>query len=259
MTFQTEMGEEIPLATLATARMAKGVGEIHREEGKTVLRITATTTKDNLNDLFGQVDRVMTGFEPPRGYRWDKGERFSRAEESNRAQQFAIILAITFVFLLMGILFESFILPLSVLLAIPFAFFGLYWILYLTGTPFDIMAGIGLIILIGVVVNNAIVLIDFVNRLRADGVDRFTALLEGGKHRFRPILMTTGTTVLGLVPMAVGHASLIGIPYAPLGRTMIGGLIASTMLTLIVVPLFYTFFDDLRTWWKQEGENRTLI
>jgi HAE1 family hydrophobic/amphiphilic exporter-1 len=105
---------------------------------------------------------------------------------------------------------------------------------------------IGSIILIGVVVNNAIVFIDLANRLRAGGKSRFDALLEAGQHRFRPILMTTFTTAFGLLPMAVGNYKMIGIAYAPLGRTMMGGLLASMVLTLMLVPLFYTFFDDFR-------------
>jgi HAE1 family hydrophobic/amphiphilic exporter-1 len=108
-----------------------------------------------------------------------------------------------------------------------------------------------MVILVGVVVNNAIVLIDLANRLRADGMDRFEALMEAGRHRFRPILMTTFTTIFGLLPMAVGNARMIGMPYAPLGRTMMGGLLASTVLTLVLVPLFYTYFDDLRVLFRR--------
>ena len=102
------------------------------------------------------------------------------------------------------------------------------------------------IVLIGVVVNNAIVLGDMINRLRAEGMERGEAILEAGFNRFRPILMTTFTTVFGLMPMALGNSAMLGTPYAPLGRTMMGGLISSTFLTLFVVPLFYTFLDDLR-------------
>jgi HAE1 family hydrophobic/amphiphilic exporter-1 len=97
-----------------------------------------------------------------------------------------------------------------------------------------------------VVVNNAIVLIDMANRLRAAGKSRFDALMDAGRHRLRPILMTTMCTVSGLIPMAVGNAKIAGMSYAPLGRTMIGGLVMSTILTLVVVPLFYTLLDDLR-------------
>ena len=108
------------------------------------------------------------------------------------------------------------------------------------------MAGVGTLVLIGVVVNNAIVLVDMINRLVADGYSRREAILEAGRNRFRPILMTTFTTVFGLLPMAVGTSQMMGMAYAPLGRTMMGGLIMSTILTLLVVPLFYTFLDDLR-------------
>ena len=171
-----------------------------------------------------------------------------------------MVLAITFVFLLMGVLFESFVLPLSVLVSIPFSFFGVYWTLYLTKTPMDFMGMIGMVVLVGIVVNNAIVLIDLVNRLRAEGYSRFEAIVEAGKHRFRPILMTTFTTVFGLFPMAVGNSTMIGTPYAPLGRTMMGGLLASTMLTLLVVPLFYTLFDDLRVFcWNVVATTRSRV
>jgi HAE1 family hydrophobic/amphiphilic exporter-1 len=102
------------------------------------------------------------------------------------------------------------------------------------------------VILVGVVVNNAIVLVDMANRLRAEGMSRFDALVDAGRHRFRPILMTTMTTVCGLIPMALGNSKVVGMPYAPLGRTMIGGLMAATLLTLVIVPLFYAYLDDLR-------------
>jgi HAE1 family hydrophobic/amphiphilic exporter-1 len=109
----------------------------------------------------------------------------------------------------------------------------------------NMMAMTGMIILIGVVVNNAIVLVDMINRLRIEGLTRTEAIIEAGANRFRPILMTTFTTIFGLLPMAVGNSNLMGMSYAPLGRTMMGGLMSSTVLTLLVVPLLYTFLDDL--------------
>lgn len=245
-TFRSRSGEEIPLSELATVTMARGSGTIRREDGKTRLRVQAFTTKDDLKDLYLEIDRVMQGFGMPRGYYWNKGERYDKFRESDDATVFAVVLAVTCVFLLMGVLFESLILPFSVLFSIPFSFLGVYWALYLTDTPLDMMASIGIIVLIGVVVNNAIVLVDMINRQRLEGLGRAEAILEAGHNRFRPILMTTFTTVFGLLPMSVGGSSLIGIPYAPLGRTMMGGLLASTFLTLLVVPLFYTFLDDLR-------------
>jgi len=250
MTFITDSGTEVPLSTLTKFDQTRGFGEIHRANGKTMLEVKANAAAENIAVLYDKIDKAMEGFEMPQGYSWDKGERYVDIQESNEARNFAMILAITFVFLLMGVLFESFILPLSIIVSIPFAFIGVYWLLFLTGTTFEIMAGIGLIILIGVVVNNAIVLIDLVTRLRGEGLSRYDAIMEAGRHRFRPILMTALTTIFGLIPMAMGKSSLIGIPYAPLGRTMIGGLITSTFLTLFVVPLFYTYFDDLRIFWQ---------
>ena len=157
------------------------------------------------------------------------------------------MLSITFVFLLMGVLFESFLLPLTIVTTIPMAMMGAYWGLWVTGTPMDLMAGIGLIILVGVVVNNGIVLIDLVTQLRRDGVPRDEALIEAGRRRLRPILMTALTTICGLIPMAAGSTSFIGIPYAPLGRIVIGGMAASTVLTLLFVPFLYALLDDVRT------------
>ena len=141
---------------------------------------------------------------------------FDRFQEQEKSRNHATWLAICFVFLLMGMLFESFLLPLCILASIPFAFFGAWWTLFLTKTPFDIMAGIGLIILVGVVVNNAIVLVDCVQHLRAEGVDREEALREAVSRRFRPVMMTAATTICGLIPMAIGNAALIGMPYAPM-------------------------------------------
>jgi hydrophobic/amphiphilic exporter-1 (mainly G- bacteria), HAE1 family len=248
LTFRTDSGVEVPLESLATLDVSRTLGQIRREARQTMLSVTARAPRVDSRQLFAAVDQAMEGLDLPRGYRWDKGGRFGQMEESNRAMKFALILAITFVFLLMGLLFESFVLPLAVIIAVPFSFLGVYWMLYLTDTEFNVMAMIGSVILVGVVVNNAIVLVDLTNRLRHQGMPRREALLTAGRHRFRPILMTTLTTICGLLPMAVGNAKMVGMPYAPLGRAMIGGLMASTLLTLLIVPLFYTFIDDLRAY-----------
>jgi HAE1 family hydrophobic/amphiphilic exporter-1 len=251
LTFFSATGREIPLDVLAQITIAKGFGEIQRKDGKTFLSVKGNTAKDDLGQIFAKVDQVMAGFEMPYGYSWTKGDTFRRMQESDESQQAAMILSATFVFLLMGFLFESFVLPLSVIVAVPFSFFGAFWLMFLTGTPIDLMSQIGFIILIGIVVNNAIVLIDLVNRLRKQGYSRFDAIMEGGKQRFRPILMTAFTTIGGLLPMAVGNAQMIGIPYAPMGRTIIGGLLTSTVLSLIAVPWAYTLFDDMGRYFRK--------
>jgi len=251
LTFFTESGKEIPLSAIAKFNVRKGLGEIKRENGKTFLAIKAFTTQDDMGMLYKKVDQVMKGFEMPYGYTWSKGENFAIMMENDESRGFAMILSITFVFLLMGFLFESFVLPLSVIIAIPFSFLGAFWIMYLTGTAIDLMSQIGFVILVGIVVNNAIVLVDLINRLRNEGYNRYDAIMEAGKQRFRPILMTAFTTIGGLIPMAVGNASMIGLPYAPMGRTIIGGLLTSTLLSLIAVPWAYTLFDDMREYFKK--------
>ncbi len=244
-TFASSDGGEVALGELAQIKVGKSTGRIYRRDGKTRIVVKAFSTKKDRKRLYADVDVAMAGFSMPRGYSWNKGESFRTMTEDDQTLNFATTMAVTFVFLLMGVLFESFILPFSVLFSIPFAFLGVYWFLFLTGTPMNMMAMVGMIILIGVVVNNAIVLVDMVNRLRGEGLSRTNAILEAGANRFRPILMTTFTTIFGLLPMAVGNSNLMGQPYSPLGRTMMGGLISSTVLTLLVVPLLYTLLDDL--------------
>jgi HAE1 family hydrophobic/amphiphilic exporter-1 len=207
MTFRTDNGIEVPLESLAGLNVTKTLGQIQREARQTVVRITARAPRQDSRMLFAAIDKAMDGFEMPRGYRWDKGSNFGSNED--REMVFPLVLAVVFVFLLMGILFESFILPFAIIIAVPFAGIGVYWTLFLTKTPLDMMARIGIVILVGVVVNNAIVLIDMANRLRAAGQSRFDALMNAGRHRLRPILMTTLCTVSGLIPMAVGNSKII--------------------------------------------------
>jgi HAE1 family hydrophobic/amphiphilic exporter-1 len=126
------------------------------------------------------------------------------------------------------------------------AIFGAYWSLYLSGSGMDNIAVIGMVILIGVVVNNGIVLIELVNRLRSEGKNRIEALIEAGERRFRPILMTTLTTIFGLLPMAFGTPTPGSISYTSLGRVVVGGMTAGTLLTLFFVPLLYLALDDMR-------------
>jgi HAE1 family hydrophobic/amphiphilic exporter-1 len=155
-----------------------------------------------------------------------------------------LLLALALVYLVMAGLFESLLHPFAIMLALPFAFVGIAWTCFLTGSPFNLMAQIGLLILVGIVVNNGIVLIYKVHQLRERGVERKTALLEAARDRLRPILMTTATTFLGLLPLAVGGNHVGDILYYPLARTVMGGLIASTILTLVLVPCLYTLLED---------------
>ncbi len=244
-------GSAIRLEDVALVSTGKGLGEITRENHRTRVRIKITSGGEDVKELSDQIDVALAGMQLPTGYEWTKGQRFQDIQEAEGQRSNAWILAIVFVFLLMGALFESFLLPLAVITTVPFAFFGVWWILWLTGTQFGIMAGVGVVILIGVVVNNAILLVDRVNTIRQEGVPRDEALARASRDRLRPIAMTALTTIFGLIPMAIGSANLIGIPYSPMGRTMIGGMLTATITTPLVVPLFYSYLDDLKLWFAR--------
>jgi HAE1 family hydrophobic/amphiphilic exporter-1 len=237
----------IPVRTVTDVEFGKGPGTIRRKDRRTAAGITLDLV-DGVTpfEVFPRLDAALEDMSFPRGYGWEKGEKFDMRAEEDAAMMLALLLSVTFVFLLIGILFESWILPLSIVTTIPMAMMGATWGLYLSGTPMDTMAGVGMVILVGVVVNNGIVLVDLITQLRREGMPREEAMVEAGRRRLRPILMTALTTICGLLPMALGSSSFIGIPYAPLGRTVISGLVASTLLTLLFVPFLYAMLDDLR-------------
>ena len=238
----------VPLGSVTKGQVASGIGSIERVNGRTVAQLVVRTSREDIDVLGKEMDKALSAFPWPEGYGPEKGSRLTGIASNNSDLFMAFLLATVFIFLLMGFLFESFVLPLAILFSVPFAFTGAIWTLYLTGTPFDVMAGIGLVILVGVVVNNGIVLIDLVAELRRGGLTRTEALVAAGRERFRPVVMTALTTIVGLIPMAFGSTAIVGIPYAPLGRSLMGGMLFSTVLTLVVVPVAYSVLDDLRNW-----------
>ena len=144
----------------------------------------------------------------------------------------------------MAFLFESVMMPLSIVLTIPLAAIGSVWIHLVAGKEMDFLGIIGCVLLVGVVVNNGIVLIDYANRLRQSGMERTQALLKAAEHRFRPIAITALTTIIGMIPLTLSASSEMGMSYKSFGLTLIGGMASGTLLTLLVVPVFYTLFDD---------------
>jgi len=154
------------------------------------------------------------------------------------------------VYLVMAALFESLLLPSAILSSILFSALGMFWLFWITGTPFTIMAMIGILVLMGVVVNNGIVLFDHINNLRRRGLDRTEALVEGCKERLRPILMTMGTAIAGMLPLCVGGTQIggDGPAYYPMARAIAGGLAFSTVVSLLFLPTIYATLDDLRGW-----------
>lgn len=241
-------------ALTSTSGLAKaGLGEIRRRNRQTSLRVVGTTSTEDLDRIRRQVDASLEGIQLPAGYSREFSGRFAdfgaRFDDLFKTLMWSGVL----VYLVMCFLFESFLKPICILVvSVPGALLGGYGTLWLTGTPFDIITGLGLMVLVGVVVNNGVVMVDLINRLRAEDVPREQAVLTACRQRLRPVLLTTLTTAFGLLPMAVGSATFVGMPYYPMGRLVLGGLILSMVYTLVFVPLLYTIIDDvgevLRTW-----------
>ncbi|MBI4879468.1 MAG: efflux RND transporter permease subunit [Planctomycetes bacterium] len=242
-------GGSVPLAALTHYRFEKSLGSILRKDGITSLGVQADSYDKNSYRIQRKVAAVLEDFPFPEGYGWKDAGRREEFEEGLKEVGMGLFAGICFVFLLMGMLFESAILPLSVLLTIPLAMVGGILALFITRTPLDGMAQLAFILLAGVVVNNGIVLVDRIRQVQNAGMARTEAILTGCAQRVRPVLMTALTTIFGLLPMALpkvfASGTNSGLSYESLAIATLGGLILSTLLTLFVVPLFYSLFDDL--------------
>ena len=199
-----------------------------------------------------RASRSWTTIRCPPATRWKFGRGFEENDKAVKTMTQNMILAVVLIFLVMASLFESALYPLSIITSILFAIVGSIWFLTLTGTTITMMAMIGFMILIGVVVNIGIVLIAHVIDLREAGLPRREAILQAGRDRLRPILMTTLTTLLGMLPLAIGDAQVggggEGPAYYPMARAIMGGLGFSAAVSLLIVPMFYVWFDDLNEW-----------
>ncbi len=231
-------GAPIRLVSVADVRVDTGPAEIHRLQQQRAAVISANLEHRSLGSAVAAIRRSMAGNPPPAGISSEIGGQNAEMQVSFASLRFATILAIFLVYLVMAATFESFIHPFIVLFTIPLAIVGVVAGLLATGTDISVMVLIGVVLLVGIVVNNAIVLIDAINRLRRAGMDKREAVVRAGHIRLRPILMTTLTTVLGLVPMAVAWGEGAELR-APLAITVLAGLSMSTLLTLIVIPAVY--------------------
>ena len=248
-----ERGQTV--GTLAGFTIARRPTAIERENRRTRVSVRGTYEGKNFSEAQGLMRKAMDGMAMPAGFSWGFGQQLEQQEQQNQQMLVNLLLALALIYLVMAALFESIAHPIAILISIPFALFGAVWFDFLTGTPFGLMSQIGLLILMGIVVKNGIVLVDHVNQLRREGLDRADAIIQGGRERLRPILMTAATAILGLVPLAVGHSGVGGAYYYPLARTVIGGLTTSTILTLVILPFIYTLVDDVAAWlrlvWRQ--------
>ncbi|MEL7451248.1 MAG: efflux RND transporter permease subunit [Pseudomonadota bacterium] len=249
----TADNERIPLSNVASLHVQRGEQSIRRTDRQTAASVSADLKDTTLDEVKPQIEALMAEYSLPPGYSWKFGRGFDRNDETQKIMLENILLGIALIFIVMAALFESTLYPISIITSILFSVIGVFWFFALTGTTFSFMASIGIMILIGVVVNNGIVLVDHINNLRAEGVPRDEAIMRGAGDRLRPILMTVATTILGLMPLAMGNTQIggDGPPYYPMARAIIGGLAFSTVTSLFVVPSVYVWFDNLSRWWRK--------
>ncbi|MFQ5709600.1 MAG: efflux RND transporter permease subunit, partial [bacterium] len=245
-----DSGQAVELATLADFQWRRGPQRIHRENRQTTMSVTAALDGISVREATKRIEKHLAGYQMPAGYSWGFGRRFEREDDTQKIMMTNMLLSLILIYFVMAALFESLIYPAAIWTSIIFAIIGTFWFFWLTGTTFSLMAWIGVFILIGIVVNNGIVLIDHINQLRSEGLVRQEAILQAALNRIRPILMTTGTTVLGLIPLSVGKTLIggDGPPYFPMARAIMGGLLFSTIVTLIILPTIYVGLDNLKIW-----------
>jgi len=249
-------GELVPLNTVVRPVYELGPKVIRKENRKRIITISANTDRQGMIWLMRGIDDVLADFQMPPGYSWDLGRMFRRFQEDQLMQTFAIWLALICIFLVMASLFESMIHPITILFTVPFAITGISIVFWASNTQLSSTAYLGIMLLCGLVVNNAIILIDHINSLRREGMRRRDAIIQGGKDRLRPILMTALSTMFAMVPIILpvifpdffGVVSYRAQQWAPIALALFGGLTTSTFLTLIVLPTIYNIIDDLRDW-----------
>ncbi|HJZ11441.1 MAG TPA: efflux RND transporter permease subunit, partial [Acidobacteriota bacterium] len=232
----------IPLKAVARVDMGYGPNEIRRVNQKRAIVLSANTTGISLGQVSQEINRILAGTPLPGKVNAVLGGQSEEMQRSFRSLYLMAALSIFLVYFVMAAQFESLLQPLVLMFTVPLALIGVTAILWLTRLDISVIVIMGVIILAGIVVNNGIILVDYINRLRKRGVPMVEALIEGGKVRIRPILMTTLTTLLGMLPMAftTGEGSEIR---APLAITLIGGLAVSTLLTMIIIPLLYSIAE----------------
>ena len=232
----------VTLEAVADIVVSRGPAEIRRVAQERVAIITANLAFGDLGTAVAEANAAINRIPMPNGITAMVSGQNEEMQNSFRSMQFALALAIFLVYLVMASQFESLVHPFVILFTIPLALVGAVLALFITGTTVNVVAFIGVIMLAGIVVNNAIVLVDLINQLQAQGMEKIAAIIEAGTARLRPILMTTLTTALGLLPMAIGVGEGAEVR-TPMAITVIGGLLVSTLLTLVVIPVVYSLLD----------------
>ncbi|MCP4900861.1 MAG: efflux RND transporter permease subunit [bacterium] len=252
-------GRPVLLGDVATFDIVERPREIERENRKVRVSVRGVYDGENWSEAKEKIDSLMNAFDLPAGYSWSWNDRIIEQQTEDAEMGVNFLLALVLVYLVMASLFESLTQPLAILFAIPFALPGTAWMLAITGTPFNLMAQIGLLVLMGIVVNNGIVLVDHMNHFRRQGFSPEESILKAGRDRLRPILMTAATTIIGLLPLAIGGAQVSGLLYYPMARTVMGGLISSVFLTLVVLPFITLGAEGIANWMRRIWQGSTAV
>jgi len=248
-------GQQTRLDSLADFEVVHSLPSIRRVNRRTSMNLQMEYSKEDITSekLQKVTKEIMELIEMPEGYTWQFGRGVNFGARDQEIMMTNMKLAILMIFVVMAALFESLLFPIAVITSVVYAFAGVYWYFFITGTNMSVMAMIGILVLMGVVVNNGIVLVDRINYYRAEGYHKREAILHAANDRIRPILMTVLTTILGLLPLSMGDARLGGggPPYYPMARAVIGGLGYSTIATLVCLPVIYLFLDYVGEFYKK--------
>ncbi|WP_329759348.1 efflux RND transporter permease subunit [Stenotrophomonas geniculata] len=247
---RTGDGRSVPLLSLVTVDVGSSATQIGRTNRQTTLTIKANLAeKVTAPDGRKTMESVLKPMNFPAGYgfTFDGGD-YGNDDEAMQQMVFNLLIALVMIYVVMAAVFESLLFPAAIMSGVLFSIFGVFWLFWITGTSFGIMSFIGILVLMGVVVNNGIVMIEHINNLRRGGMGRTQALVEGSRERLRPIMMTMGTAILAMVPISLTNTQMFGNgpEYAPMARAIAGGLAFSTVVSLLFLPTIYAVLDDLR-------------
>jgi HAE1 family hydrophobic/amphiphilic exporter-1 len=238
----TLSGQVIPVREVASIEQIRGPLEITREQQQRIVKVTADLDGISLGEGAEKVQAILNEYPHQEGVSLELGGQITDQGESFGSLRLIFLAGVLLVYMVMASQFESLKDPFIIIFAIPFSVIGIVWAFLVTGLTFSVVTFIGAIMLLGIVVNNGIVLVDYTNMLRKRGYPLLDAVKEGGRSRLRPVLMTSFTTILGMVPMALSEGMGAEM-WSPLGITIIGGLLVSTLITLIFIPVIYTVFN----------------
>lgn len=245
ISIQLMNGSYVPLGSLAEIYMEKGPSVINRENKERSISITSEVYDRDIKTVNEDVEKAIENYEFPEGYHFSFGGQYDMMMDSFASLAIMLMLSVLLVYIVMAMQFESLLYPFIIMFSIPFALSGSIILIFLTNKPISIITFIGVIVLVGIVVNNSIVLVDYINTLRSRGMDKREAVIQSGLTRLKPILMTALTTIIGLIPLFFSKAQGAEMQ-SSLSAVVIGGLTFSTVLTLVVVPVMYYILDDLQ-------------